>query len=275
MGLDAYVPCNCLREGKTTEPPVNRAKLYFDEEGFLEMHYPLLMRKTKRYQVANIIDIWRESCCQHPNMHYCNEHVGNWSAVRFFQQVVQRHTERFPSLATIIPATNDGKIDASKAPELLRELDVFCRNVTQFSGIVLLDSKTRETLYHHVEAHEGFICLEGPTGFTTRFDQNGLFVQNNETEREVFRSTHCTQTALPNELATSQDGRQYTITPSLLTDVISGRECRINFLIGNDATINEIEITTRNYNEDDFFAIKPLKSLLNASIEIQNPIYWC
>jgi len=199
------------------------------------MYYPKGATNAVENHLWGMLWKWSENCCLHPNLYFCNERVGNWSTVRQLQQTVLEKADRFPHLAAIWPSGNDGQIDSKLAKLVLKELEIFCGQVSEQSGLFLADVNKGVDTYSYIESYDGVFFFDGKTGMNTGFDCNGLFVIDRETGEEYFRSMHFVQEELPDELSKSPDGDSYTIQPSLLTDIATGHSCRINMKHDNNA----------------------------------------
>ncbi|MCL2387981.1 MAG: hypothetical protein FWC89_10610 [Defluviitaleaceae bacterium] len=271
MGLDARVPCNCFKLGKTTPPPIDRERIYVDEDGYLEIIFPTGTPKAEQdYQWRRIIE-WEKNCCEHPDFDYCNERVGSWSSVRQFQNAAAK----YPTLVSIFPDCNGGYVEAALIPQLLKELDSFCETLPTLTDLMLVNAKTGEKAYARSNVWEGGIfSMGGRTGVDIGFDENGLFVVSRDTGEEFFRSMHFMQSALPNEIAIAGDGREYTASPSTLTDIVTGTSYKAYLRMGKEDPA-EFKIITRALSPEDFYTIAPLRKLFNASIETGNAIFWC
>ena len=66
MGLDARVFCNCLKEGRATDPPVSKELIFIDDDGFIDMQYPDGMTEKERYSLRDTLMLWTKDCCKHP-----------------------------------------------------------------------------------------------------------------------------------------------------------------------------------------------------------------
>ncbi|MCL1895637.1 MAG: hypothetical protein FWG03_03730 [Clostridiales bacterium] len=181
---------------------------------------------------------------------------------------------RFPVLASIWPSCNGGKVEARLAPQILEELEGFCLDIGKQKGLFLSDVRTGDDIYSFIKSNGGVFHFDGRIKRNTGFDQDGLFVVDRETGQEYFRSKHFTQKPLPEEKALRLDGKPYTIQPALLTDIGSGKECRVESLIGGYEEYSELAVVARHLKEDDFYSIEPLRNLLKASIETGNPVFW-
>ena len=79
MGLDAYVACNCYREGKASRPSF-ADRLMIDEFGEVALAATANIDRIDRQQ----LDAWKENACPHSYMWCVNERIGSWGGVGVF-----------------------------------------------------------------------------------------------------------------------------------------------------------------------------------------------
>lgn len=61
MGLDAFVRCNCYREGKTKPLPFPEARLYIDEDGYWDLHEEGLSEEEAEEWYQRLLE-WEREC---------------------------------------------------------------------------------------------------------------------------------------------------------------------------------------------------------------------
>lgn len=78
MGLDAFVSCNCYKEGKTSPFPLPELEQYF---GLFDGGWHLKMpNRDYRIEIDLEIDRWMlDDACEHEFMKIASEHLANWS----------------------------------------------------------------------------------------------------------------------------------------------------------------------------------------------------
>src|SRR5215470_12743901 len=109
MGLDAFVRCNCVKEGKAAFPPF-MDKVTFDTEGYVE----LIPSEAANEELEQKLDSWQ--WCEHEDRKFAREHISNWSGYRFFQQSLGKlGWEHFPNLKEYLPDANGGSLPANIA----------------------------------------------------------------------------------------------------------------------------------------------------------------
>ena len=274
MGLDAYVPCNCYREGKTKTPPPTQEELCIDEDGFLrpvhyrDIPYDEIKDDEEFRKIYDELDDWKWNACDHKYGNYIDERVGNWSTARYFTWVVRQFPEgSFPLLINLLPANNEGSVPVQDAPEILRELAELRKRLPEIKGFFLVDGMKDQVVY------DGSDYLDGNFAWIDKqilgFDKNGLYVLDRETEELLFKAKEVMET-----VETDDDGKKHT----LWTDVSDSE----NKIVVNDDPISKLEdgvvgylkVEIRPMSADDVYAIAPLERLFKASIETGNPVFW-
>jgi len=283
-GLDAYVHCNCYEEGKTTEPPVDRALIYQYNDTWLGVRYPKGMSQEESRALDDKMYEWEKNCCQHPYRRICDVRVGNLSGIEKFCDAVVKaggYPNKYPTLTSIIPRNNDGFVEASQFSQVLTELEDFCNHLEQQVGVFVVDVKTGNTIFSCVQPT--LISWSKAEKINVGFDREGLFVVETDDKAtfdyfldmkgsngianviaiEKFRSKHFTR-----KLLTDRDW-------VLLTDVATNKQCRVKFPpLFPKIEVLEFKVITRSFKSSDFLAIEALRKLLNASINTGNPIHW-
>lgn len=273
MGLDAYVPCNCYREGKTKTPPPTQEELCIDEDGILcpvryrGIPYEELKDDEEFQNISVELYKWKINACEHEDGEYASERVGNWSTARYFTWVVSQFPEgSFPLLIDLIPPANGGSVPVKDAPEILRELAELRKRLPEIKGFFLVDGMNGRVLYDGSDYLDGNFAWIGNQIFG--FDKNGLYVLDRETEELLFKAKEVMET-----VETDADGKKRT----LWTDV-SDSENRI--VVNHDPIsklkngVGYLKVEIRPMSADDVYAIEPLERLFKASIETGNPVFW-
>ncbi len=255
MGLDASVMCQCFRLGLCSAPPVDASRLRLDEDGWLG-----LTSGTEAEQLA--VDQWQHSACVHEDMVFYDADLSNWSGYRSFQQALeQAGWQHFPTLREYLPNSNDGSLSASAAGEALRELDRF-HSLDLGKEIVLVNSQTGQVLYDYIAPCGGRFVFGGQTGVDVGFDPAGLVLVERDTERVLFRATRVEQIEHP-------DGQ------TTLIDRDTGQRYLGQVRVGDEGD-RFLHTECRALDPEKFaFITRPLRALLEASLETGNPVRWC
>lgn len=284
MGLDAYVPCNCFRDGHTTLPPFPLTWLKVGEDGevdFIEAHDSV--------ENGIKLDEWRQSCCPHGEMEFAAERISNWPGYRLFQAaLVEVGWSHFPVLQNQLPDINGGSTPAVESRKALRELDSFSTLGAIGHRTVLVDSDSGDELRESVTAYGGIFIWSASMGVNIGVDAEGVFVVQAETGQELFRAASIRQS--------SRDGTAITAETDdvIWEDLDTGRTYPAGIAIhgkeipwddgiwhkpglGNRFEYpSQVHVEQRTRCASDFNSItRALRSVFAASIETGNPVHWC
>lgn len=289
MGLDAYVYCNCYREGRAAPFPLPDVEkyFYFDESGWLDLHYDGV-GDLEHQQFSE----WIESACDHPDMEYASVHVANWSGYTYFMSALRRVGEdEFPTLREEVPDDNTGTTTPENAARMLKELQRF-RDSDLGEGVFLVNSKTGDVVQRYIEAYGGVFLLDSRTGVDIGIDQEGFFIVNHIEDETVstlyerldpsevlFRATRFEQRLL--EMPTRG-------APGRVEYYNADTEARFICTSATGMLMNDgtgqlrmkyprlLHVEQRQVTDDEYaYILKPLETICRASIETGNPIIWC
>lgn len=276
MGLDAFVPCNCFKEGKTSEPPVDREWIIQDEG-----YYSLNPLYSKDMDLDNKIYKWSQNCCEHPFMHI-SERISNWSGIRLFQQAMNTiGIDNFPILNTELPDVNGGYLTVENAKKALAELDIFEKRIVTINNIYLINVDSGEAVYEYIDAYDGKVIFSKP--YSLGFNINGLYIVESDSNKILFQGKSVQQKVYyyPQWLKIITK-----ITPIKLRPI--RKVCWIDTATKNhfytkfglsiyngnypkEFTIKEQPTDIFNYQ----YIIDSLRKMFEASIQMNNPVYWC
>lgn len=277
MGLDASVMCNCLRDGKCRPPPFPIERVVLDGEGWPDLTAPDGAGVTLEEHMA--FRDWRLDACEHEDMEQASEWISNWYGVRRFQQTLRAlGAERFPVLTAAIPDANGGCVAPEKAPLAMQELELLEGLLPLVVAAVLVDQDTREVVWHHIEAWEGELILDGRARMRAGLDPQGFFVLDDvvaatgeRADRTLFRSSHFVQKHAPFCCVRDPDKQNV-----LLTDIATGASLQFPSPIGSlESPEQRFRVDQRALSSDDHaHVIAALRTLFRASIETGNPVRW-
>lgn len=266
MGLDAYVRCTCWEEGKTSPPPVPRARVVLNPESD-ELDLDLPWEGHREAHAA--FQDWLETCCPHSRMQLASERISSWAGVRHFQAALRTlGADRFKTLLAAIPDTNSGRTDARDAKACLEELGRFEAQGPFGRRIHLTDAESGEVLHDYVEDYGGVFAWLGREGIEMGVDPEGFFVTDREgTEffrAKVFEQKREEQAFTLRDL---ESGAKFLSPAGLsypgadgVTDVYP-RQLKV---------VIEHE-TPKTYENE----VKALKSVFGASVKTGRPVIWC
>lgn len=277
MGYDAYVHCDCYKQGKTPKPP-HEEYIVFDEEG-LYLHVPGLYEKDqeKFWEMENEFEQWKRSACPHEDMEIASEHLANIMGMGAFRTLVAEMggSKRFPVLSKYLPTSNGGCLPWESAGNLLRELADLEAEKTKEMQAVLIEKSSGEVL-HSVNAEKVlFFVYSAGNERNCCLDKDGFFIVVEKrsllkTRRlEVFRSMHFRQekTGINQYLFTDiPSGKKYKSKLGIMAPE-SPLQCKSNEFL--------VEIRGATIADEYSYIIPKLKKLAHAAIQTKNPIHWC
>ncbi len=266
MGLDAYVRCTCWEKGKTTPPPVPRARVVLgSERDELELDLPW---EGHREAHAAFQD-WLEACCPHPRMQLAFERISTWGGVRHFQAALRTiGADKFPNLLAAIPDTNSGRTEARDAKRCLEDLARFEAEGPFGRRIRLTDEETGEVLQDYVEDYGGVFRWLGREGIEMGVDPEGFFVTDRE--GNVFFRAKAFEQSREDQAFTLRDlesGAKFQSPAGLSYPSADGLADVFPRLL---KVVAEHE-TPRTYGSE----IRALKNVFEASVKTGRPVIWC
>lgn len=275
MGYDAFVICNCFKEGKTKEPPY-KDFMKFDVEGIyldLDLNYEqdehLYLKKHQEF------DDWKRTACPHKDMRFASEHLANISGMADFDNMLQEFggEKRFPTLVKYLPVSNGGILPADFAEKVLNELkDIEQEKNSEKKIILRLNNGERK--WSTNENHSEIFVWTGYNREQYGIDKDGFFIIKNReflwmrSSKLVFRSKDFKQVVLGKD--------KFQFIDNLTKNKYTGR-AKIH-PYGKEQPIQDFdfivdrEVTT--LAAEYKYIIDPLKRRANASLETGNPIIW-
>lgn len=281
MGLDAFVNCTCLRDGKVKNPPFPLELVYFDQDGFLAVR-----GREEDSRANNILWDWREEACEHPNMDIVDERIGNWGGLRFFQDMLLTIGEEFfPVLCHELPDVNGGSLPAEMAGRALQELEVFDRMINSCQITCLIDIDTGEVIRQQLQHFCGDFFFSPLGRMRLNNDEFEIVVDDSILFRARRFEQHFIDTLREDSNYTGHvlffnldNGTEYQTTMVLTGDTIPWPDGRME----NDAGIvhfsypHFLAIETRKDNAENYhYLTSALRIVFQASVETGNPVHWC
>ena len=282
MGLDAYVPCNCLERGKLSNPPApfTLDDVYRDEEGFiasrsLDAKCAELGYSDYISQYESLDDVFSEwanhHACEHEYGEYFSERVSNWAGVRLFQSVVEElgGKSRYSALSVLIPDGNGGQYPVELASRALDELDDLLNRVKtlKFNALVCEDSE--EPVWTCAD-RGSYPMMMGPLVEMGMEGNYFYFIQDgHKLLSRRFRQQPVDQPsdggAQPMDVTLSETGECVRLFDSIGPH-------------GLPKVAREFWVEPRTapfMHGGHYYAAERIRSLLVASMEVQMPICWC
>jgi hypothetical protein len=266
MGLDAFVRCRCWQDGLVSEPPIPRALISEDSEGYLEPTIPF----EGNEELYRAFDQWVESgACPHEDMEQVSVRVSNWSGYRAFQEALSKAgCEHFPVLCAELPNGNGGQMEPELARKALEELEYFRSAADLGPETRLVNGATGDTLAVHIEGYQGVFIWDGSTGHQAGVDPRGFFVRDlEEPHRERFRAVRLAQRRVGEQRVEFTDLDRGTTTTIRLTGPVQ--------LEPGGRYPTELRVVTESVTAASFaYILEPLTTVFSAAVEIGNPVMW-
>jgi hypothetical protein len=270
MGYDAFVKCNCYRDGKISSRPPFEKHIKEDEEGiWLDLEW-----KTHQSEHAEFDSWMRKGPCPHKDMEIASERLANISGMGAFRIVISELGEhRFPILFHHLPKSNGGSLPVEFTPKMRKELQSLKKEPSSEKRIVLLEKSTNQRVQSVNASYESPFAFDGQSNRVYSISHKGLKIVRSkkffglESNKEIFLSSHFTQNKISDE--------RY-----FLTDLISGKSCLSGINLYPDKEANdssfefEIKLMTASISEEYDYIITPLLKLAEASLQSGNPIIW-
>lgn len=271
MGLDAVVRCRCW-ESRPPEPELLRGLIRLDEDFASPDLSVDFMGNEHLYDALRE---WITSFCPHEDMEFAAERIANWAGVSEFVHVLRTvSARRFATLIAAMPAANGGRVDATKAKQMLAELDEF--DATGRFGrrtVLIADDDDSEV----ASAAEGDVCMIALNRtHKIGVDDQGFFVVRDEAI--VFRSRRFAQMLKP-----SKDPNTVRATFRALD---SAAVCDDAIALGHDYQpdsegryrpryAEHFRVEIGSLSASDFgYITGSLRSICEASVATGNPILW-
>lgn len=267
MGYDAYVRCNCFKEGKTK--PFKYIKYVKDYPEYLELELPEEIKKNT--ELANKIEIdfyhWQCSACEHENMEIVSERIANISgmgALRFAIESCGGEKE-FPTLATQLPEYNGGFMPVEFNDSFRKELDDFMKK----SFTVFYFKNTHDNSWSYM-GHWATSAGENIDTLLCEKDDTKMFIKNDifriEKNGEViFKSSKFNIERIINRRFIFSDKEQKVETSFIFDLKLFEKGNRQQMYFESEKFHNSIEFEGK---------YQIFKMLLDASDKTGNPICW-
>ncbi|OBH17954.1 hypothetical protein [Mycolicibacter sinensis] len=315
MGLDAYVSCNCYREGLTTEPPMPRSRLKIDERGDV---VPIHFSHDDDDDTDDDIDMWdelmnwKETACAHPSMQLAGELMGNIMSIAWLRSVAAGlPADRFGNLAEILCGLSgmmDSYQPASDVRRASPELDALLRQdyvgltrIICADGDWVVDNQVDRGAVDYASFHS----LDYGAGYNAPWPdlvELGIeayeFVVRTRAEqpRELLRARILRQEWDAGNVEYHEHGRRRQVSLVTFTNVQNGESVRVrSFGISSVAVSDDAAGHGGLPNGDErrrypsflfiserklmlaecWWQLAALKRLFDASVASGNPVVWC
>jgi hypothetical protein len=285
MGLDAFVQCNCYRQGKTKPFPFPELEHYYRQrkEGYWTFNLPEDLDSLDLWQKFGV---WQKTACEHHGMRTASERISDWAGYRAFQEALyQIGWELLPTLIEELPNINWGFASPQTAVWMLKELQTFRRNVDLGINTFLIDTETGHTLSEYIESYNGVFHWGGRTGYNAGIDLEGFFIaERNHKDSEargnvVFRSKRFEQRVIEHDENGKPRKVEYFDTDSetrFVTNLLAVSRFVVTEEKSESIPVRVMHVETRQPSEGKFeYILRPLEIVCRAAVETGNPVVWC
>lgn len=281
MGYDAFVRCNCLKEGKTTSPPVPTASIYIDSDGCYDFktgsEIALEEPSGINHDTAIAFQSWLQTCCKHRDMEYCSEWVSNSGGLGFLiynVKLASREIAGGPSsyLYRLLSERNSFDYNEHNVKQALNELDRYRCWIFSQEETVLIDESTGDEIYRPLSSDARPIFFNGD--MQVSLEPKGIEAYSLENYIPVFCSNRFSISIKEKEVCgTTLLFQSFTDTEMLLMPNAS-ELTPIGITNGEPYRVFRVE--TKPVDLDEYIPVtKRLKNLLKSSLETGNPVVWC
>lgn len=200
--------------------------------------------------------------------------IASWKGFRTFGDVLDSLREQFPVLHQQFPDGDDGLTSPQQAAQMLAEIARFEQLPTVDQQAILVDTERKDDVSMGSNVLGGVLAMDRVSGYDLGFDERGFFIRDRwEFNRELFRAMRVEQRLLHPETQHIE-----------YVDLDSGRTfaCNVpfgNIIVGDDGIqrmfLTHFHIELRPTPPQRFaYILEPLKTALQASVDLQQPIHW-
>ncbi|MCU0514274.1 MAG: hypothetical protein MUE40_17095 [Anaerolineae bacterium] len=274
MGLDAFVRCNCYRDGQAQPFPLPHleAHIVVNDDGFLALNVP----EDDHPEALRQFDEWKSHACPHEGMMVVFERISNWSGYRAFQEALGRMGWRhFPTLERELPALNGGQMPTAAAVRVLAELGLFRRRIGQQHNLFLVNSDSGDVVYEYIAVYDGVFMWSGDEKLNFGFNAGGFFIAAQHPQSAVRNGRVLFQALRLEQRLLSAPGE-----PLRVEYFNADTEERFLCHSLTGGTIDDypalLHVEERPLTPEDFeYILLPLQKVCEAAIATGNPVVWC
>jgi len=264
VGLDAYVNCNCLKEGKAKLPPV-------PVEWIDGCAMPVSSKPFSWSEEDNLIYEWQKTACEHLDMKYASVWIANWFMYRQFKQALEyTGWNFFPQLQLELPESNDGSTNALAAQLCRSELELF-KQIANYEAVYLVDSENGAEAFSYIAPFKGLWIIEATPRCDYGLDADGFFVYSHLHKVDLFRSMRFEQRVHNKggqpevEYFDAQTEQRFITSIELSVDIST-----TNLYVPKLLHVEKREVGAEYFDP----ILKPFITIFDASIKTGNPVYW-
>jgi hypothetical protein len=265
MGLDAYVQCNCFRDGKAKNPPFDPKLLTF-KNNILDISEDV--DDDTYYSYIN----WIKDACEHTNFEIIQERVSNASGMNFLWSIIDRiGIEQFPNFAAM---WKEDYVKCELAQLVKKEIEMIKLKAKDVKGIFLVDKETNEEYWAVIEGDDNWFYSHGKE-LNYKLNDSGFYITDIKDE-QLFSSKDFIQ-----DVTVTRNGDKMNIDV-LFQDALTGETFKsikaiercINWATKDFYYPRRLIVKKRNLETSDCYTLLVLERLIEASILTGNPIVW-
>jgi len=270
MGYDASVNCNCYKDRKTIAPPYEELIIFSEDKFDIDIEYLFESDKDEYWNRFNQFSDWLKTACPHENMEIVSVRLANIGGMADFKYFIKTNGghSRFPVLSTQLPESNVGFMPIKFNQAMLNEINDIENDTKVFEKNVLKIDE--EIIWKLDKEATGVFKVFSSGTIYFGLNKNGFYIEKHSKllwfnrSKVVFSSSNFIQIQIEKEKYLFKDkNSNYQIICNY--PIIENENKEINFR----TTVEFISVG------DVFdYILDPLKKLLLASIETNNPINW-
>ncbi len=276
MGYDAFVICNCFKEGKTEEPPYKELVELDDEGVHLEIEDLYKQDEEEYFKRHREFENWKRTACPHEDMELVSEHLSNISGMGAFRSVLNEldGEKRFPILSKYLPVANTGTLPTECASQFLKDLENLEHEQSKEEKAVLKLKLSGERIQSVNADQSNIFMWSAYDKQNYGINKDGFFIIENRKflwkrlPILAFQSKDFKQVLVGKDkyrFVDNKTNKQFTGMAKIYPIEDEDPQEDIEFYVDTETMTIGIEYD---------YMIKPLKKLTMASIESGNPIIW-
>lgn len=270
MGYNAFVKCNCYRDGKLSSNPPFDKYIKENEEGiWLDLDWETNQEKHEEFER------WKYSKpCEHPNMEVCSERLANISGMAAFRTIIyELGTHKYPILSQYLPEVNGGHLPFEKAEEMKLELERLGNETSSEKLVVLKELLSNKRVQSVNAKYSHTFAFAANNKYNYTLSVKGFQIVKNsrlfgkEFSKLIFLSSQFKQKKIAENkylLIDSKSNKTFSSALNIYPDKEYDEE--LDFIV---------EIINASIADEYSYIIEPLRKLTIASLETGNSIVWC
>lgn len=270
MGYDAYVRCNCYKEGKI-EKPYFSEYLIETEDGF-ELNLPknILDDEILSEKIENDFDNWEYNACEHEYMEYFNCRIANAGGIGWLFGAIKyiNKFENIPLLMSYINDCNGGYLSYENIQNFKKEIDIF----KKYGGVPIHE-------FRYINENNN-VALNDTVSFNIEDEKYTLFSKN---DIEIYIINGIFYITENNKIVFQANNfliykQKYDF---IYENILTKKKYICKYVFENRCFEKYVKNKFTFKKNTDYFVerfdcfVEDFYDLIKASIEMKNPIIWC